>query len=167
MEVENLGTNSYQVVITIDGHRSNLLDVGFGVSQVLPVITLAYFAPEGSTVILGEPELNLHPLAQTALGDLFVEVAKERNVQFLVETHSEHLFRRIQTLIAQERITPDECSLYFASRQNGSCTLEPLRVNAYGRVENWPDKFFGDTAGEVERQMESMFERMEKDELDG
>lgn len=167
MEIERLGTTAYQVVITIEGQRSNLLDVGFGVSQVLPVITLAYFAPEGSTVILAEPELNLHPLAQSSLGDLFVEIARERNVQFLVETHSEHLFRRIQTLIAEERITPAECSLYFASRTDGACALEPLIVNEYGRVANWPDKFFGDTAGEVERQMERMFDRMEKDERRG
>lgn len=118
-------------------------------------------------VILEQPELHLHPLAQSALADLLVEVAKARKLQFLVETHSEHLFRRLQTLIAEETLTPDECSMLFVNRRDGASVIEPLRVNPYGRVENWPDKFFGDTAGEVERQMDKMVERMEKDEQRG
>jgi predicted ATPase len=88
-------------------------------------------------------------------------------VQLLVETHSEHLFRRIQTLMAEERITPDECAMYFARCDEGESVLEPLEVNEYGRVANWPDRFFGDTVGEVERQMERMLDRMEKDEQRG
>ncbi|WP_437296347.1 DUF3696 domain-containing protein [Sorangium sp. So ce426] len=167
MEIERQATTFFQVMITFQGHRTNLLDVGFGVSQVLPVVTAAYFAPEGSTVIMSEPELHLHPLAQSALGDLLVEAVRERRVQLLVETHSEHLFRRIQTLMAEERITPDECAMYFARCDGGDSVLEPLEVNGYGRVANWPDKFFGDTVGEVERQMELMLDRMEKDEQRG
>lgn len=167
IELEQVGPTVYQVSVTIQGQKANLLDVGFGVSQVLPVFTLALFAPEGSMVILEQPELHLHPLAQSALGDLLVEVAKERKLQFLVETHSEHLFRRLQTLIAEERLGPDECSMLFVNRRDGESALEPLRVNGYGRVDNWPDKFFGDTAGEVERQMDRMLERMERDEQRG
>ncbi len=167
IELEKVGPTMYQVTVTIQGQKANLLDVGFGVSQVLPVFTLALFAPEGSMVILEQPELHLHPLAQSALADLLVEVAKARKLQFLVETHSEHLFRRLQTLIAEETLTPDECSMLFVNRRDGASVIEPLRVNPYGRVENWPDKFFGDTAGEVERQMDKMVERMEKDEQRG
>lgn len=162
LELERQGT-LYQVLVTVQGQRENLLDVGFGVSQVLPVLTLAHFAPAGSTIVMSEPELHLHPLAQSGLADLLVEVARERKVQFLVETHSEHLFRRIQTLIAEERTTPAECSMLFALRKDGESVLEPLRVNDYGRVANWPDKFFGDTAGEVEQQTRKTFERMRAD----
>lgn len=167
IELEQVGPTLYQVVVTIQGQKANLLGVGFGVSQVLPVLVVALFAPEGSMVILEQPELHLHPLAQSALADLLVEVAKERKLQLLVETHSEHLFRRLQTLIAEERLTPDECSLLFINRRDGKSEMEPLRLNAFGRVENWPDKFFGDTAGEVERQMERTIERMEREEQGG
>lgn len=167
IELVPAGPTLYEVSVTIQGQKSNLLDVGFGVSQVVPVLTLALFAPEGSMVVMEQPELHLHPLAQAALGDLLVEVAKERKLQFLVETHSEHLFRRLQTLMALERLTPAECSMLFVKRQEGVSVIEPLRVNPYGRVENWPDMFFGDTAGEVERQMDGMMERMERDEQRG
>lgn len=153
------GGHQYQVVVANHRHEENLLDVGFGVSQVLPVVTVACLAPRGSTVILSDPELHLHPLAQSVLGDLLVSAARERGVQFLVETHSEHLFRRLQTLIAEEKITPDECSLLFASREDGVSSLRPLEVDKYGRIANWPPKFFGDMAGEVEQQTRKTFER--------
>lgn len=94
----------YEVLVHQKKIKANIVDVGFGVSQVLPVVTVAYFAPEGSTVIMEQPEIHLHPLAQTALADLFAEVARTRRIQFLIETHSENLFRRLQFLIADEKL---------------------------------------------------------------
>lgn len=152
----------YEVLVHQGKIKANLVDVGFGVSQVLPVVTLAYFVPEGSTVILEQPEIHLHPLAQTSLADLFVEVARTRHVQFLVETHSENLFRRLQFLIADEQISPEDCRLYFVERGEDSAALQRLEVDEYGRIKNWPEKFFGDAIGEVERQTRRMINRMAK-----
>jgi predicted ATPase len=153
----------YEVLVHQGKIKANLVDVGFGVSQVLPVVTLAYFVPEGSTVIVEQPEIHLHPLAQTTLADLFVEVSRTRRVQFLVETHSENLFRRLQFLIADEQVSPEEeCRLYFVKREEEIAALERLEVDRYGRIKNWPEKFFGDAIGEVERQTRRMIERMAK-----
>ena len=66
------------------------------------MLVVAHFAPPGSTIILEEPEIHLHPLAQSILAELFVKVSQQRKVQFIVETHSEHLFRRMQTLLARQ-----------------------------------------------------------------
>ena len=152
----------YEVLVQQGKINANLVDVGFGVSQVLPVVTLAYFVPEGSTVILEQPEIHLHPSAQTALADLFVEVSRTRRVQFLVETHSENLFRRLQFLIADERILPENCRLYFVRPGGISASLQRLEVDEFGRIKNWPEKFFGDAIGEVERQTRRMINRMAK-----
>jgi len=152
----------YSVIVQQGNIEANLVDVGFGVSQVLPVVTLAYFVPNGSTVLLEQPEIHLHPLAQTALADLFVNVWRDRKVQFLVETHSEILFRRLQYLIADEQISPGDCRLYFVTRGAESASLQRLEVDEYGRIKNWPDRFFGDAIGEVERQTRKMLERMAK-----
>jgi predicted ATPase len=149
----------YEVIVRQGTIDANLVDVGFGVSQVLPVVALAYFVPEGSTVIIEQPEIHLHPLAQTALADLFVEVSRQRRVQFLVETHSEHLFRRLQFLIADEQISLDECRLYFVEK---GASLQRLEADEYGRIKNWPEKFFGDAIGEVEQQTRRMIERMKR-----
>jgi predicted ATPase len=154
----------YDVIIKRDGRSASLVDVGFGVSQVLPMIVMAYFVPEGSTIIAEQPEIHLHPLAQSALADLMVEVARERRVQFIVETHSEHMFRRLQTLIADKQVSRDECRLYFAKRDDsGNAILEQLRADPYGKIENWPKNFFGDAIGETERQMRRMIERMKQE----
>jgi predicted ATPase len=161
LSLEQQGSSVHHEVIVRQGKiKANLVDVGFGVSQVLPVVTLAYFVPEGSTVIMEQPEIHLHPLAQTALADLFVEVARTRRVQFLVETHSENMFRRLQSLIADEQISPEDCRLYFVKRGKEGAELRRLEVDEYGRIKNWPDKFFGDAIGEVERQTRQMIKRM-------
>ncbi len=151
--VKQIGrSNRYEVVILRNGIESNLRDVGIGVSQVLPVLTVAYFAPEGSTVILEEPEIHLHPLAQSVLAELFVEISKERKIQFLVETHSEHVFRRMQTLIAEEKVETDQCSMFFVERNKSESILTELNIGSFGEVKNWPDNFFGDSVGEARKQ---------------
>jgi hypothetical protein len=163
LSLEQQGDSVHHEVIVLQGKiKANLIDVGFGVSQVLPVVTLAYFVPEGSTVILEQPEIHLHPLAQTSLADLFVKVWRTRQVQFLVETHSEILFRRLQFLIADEQILPEECRLYFVTKEEEIAALQRLEVDEYGRIKNWPERFFGDAIGEVERQTRRMIERMSK-----
>lgn len=160
LEVRQIGRSTrYEVVIHRDGVIANLRDVGIGISQVLPVLTVAFFAPPGSTVLLEEPEIHLHPLAQSVLAELFVEVSKKRKVQFIVETHSEHLFRRMQTLVAKEKTKVDDCAMYFVEKGKKGAQLRLLNLDEYGRVTNWPDQFFGDAMGETREQARLMFER--------
>lgn len=160
LEVRQQGrSNRYELLIHRDGNFCNIRDVGIGISQVLPVLVASFFAPKGSTIILEEPEIHLHPLAQSVLAELFVEVSRDRQVQFLVETHSEHLFRRMQTLIAKQTMPARDAAMYFVERDGGSATLRSLDIDDYGRVKNWPDGFFGDALGETREQARLMFER--------
>jgi len=169
LAIEQIGTSRfYEVMLTTAGRKANLVHVGFGVSQVLPMIVLALTAPEGSTIIAEQPEIHLHPSAQTALANLLVETAKKRRLQFLIETHSEHLFRRLQFLVADKQISREDCRLYFIDRDSsGEAHLDPLEMDPYGRVRNWPKHFFGDAIGETERHMEKVFERMDAGNGDG
>ncbi len=163
LELKRLGNSArYEVLVRTGKTGANLVDVGFGISQVLPVLTLAYFVPKGTTILMEQPEIHLHPLAQAFLADLFVEVARDRKVQFLIETHSEHLFRRLQALIAEEKVAAQECRSYFVAMDEGVATLRDLDIDEFGRIKDWPDRFFGDAVGEMERQMEHMLKRMAK-----
>jgi len=163
LEARQVGRSSrYEIVVHKDGVVANLRDVGIGISQVLPVLTLAFFAPEGSTILMEEPEIHLHPLAQSVLAELFVEVSRKRRVQFIVETHSEHLFRRLQTLVAKEELSLDDCRMYFVERQGADAILKNLELDEFGRVTQWPDKFFGDALGETREQARLMFERQKR-----
>lgn len=161
IEVRQVGRSSrYELVVLKDGVWANLRDVGIGVSQVLPVLTVAYFVPEGSTVLLEEPEIHLHPLAQSVLAEMFVEVSQMRHIQFIVETHSEHLFRRMQTLIAQGKTNTTDCQMLFIERKSADAVLVPLDVDIFGAVRNWPLHFFGDAVGEAREQAKARAQRM-------
>jgi hypothetical protein len=94
----------YEVKVKTPGSPSwvDLPDVGFGVSQVLPVLVQCFYAPSGSILFIEQPELHLHPRAQSHLADLFIDVlmsrehGKDRNIQLIIETHSEHFLHRLQ-----------------------------------------------------------------------
>ncbi len=130
-------------------HEVLITDLGIGVSQILPVLVLCYYVPEGSTIILEQPELHLHPSVQAGLADVFIDVIKNRKVQILLESHSEHLLRRLQRRIAEEVLSPDDTALYFCELNEGESKLTPLNLNLFGEIDNWPDDFFGDLLGEL------------------
>jgi predicted ATPase len=155
---------------TVDGSLDNsLIDVGFGVSQVLPVVTQLFFVPEGSIVLLEQPELHLHPSAQAGLADLFLTAAQERNLQLIIESHSEHLLTRLQRRIAeaeQPLANPDDIKLYFCEIGVQGFRIAPVWVNIFGEIENWPDNFFGDQVGDLDAMTRAGIHRR-KEQLAG
>lgn len=154
-------TNLYRAMVetSSSGVPTALTDVGFGVSQVLPVLVLLYYVPAGSTVIMEQPEIHLHPAVQSGLADVMLNVAAVRNVQIIVESHSEHLMRRLQRRIAEEKASPDDVKLYFVASQDGEAQVSDLNLNMWGEIENWPDNFFGDEMGEIAAITEASLRR--------
>ena len=161
--VDRIGGDShvYQVKVRKTPTSAEVLitDVGFGVSQILPVLVLCFYVPEGSTIILEQPEIHLHPMAQSGLAAVFIDVWERRKVQVLVESHSEHLLQRLQRRIAEERIAESNVSLLFCSPENGHSVMTPLQVDPYGNIKNWPEHFFGDQFGEIAAMSEAMLAR--------
>ena len=131
------------------GPDVRLTDIGFGVSQVLPVLILCYYAPEGSILILEQPEAHLHPKMQTELADVLIDVVKNRNIQIILESHSEYLLSRLQRRIAEKEIAAADTALYFCEIKDGTSEIEQLNVDEYGNIRNWPQDFFGDVTGEL------------------
>lgn len=153
------GSTRYELIVERQGEHTNLKDVGVGVSQVLPVIVAALHAAPGHIVVVEEPESHLHPLAESLLAELFAQVSRERRVQFIIETHSEHLFRRMQTLMARQQIDRDRVAMYFVERDGSAAKLRELVPNEFGAITNWPEKFFGDAMGETREQAKARAER--------
>ena len=150
--VEQIGDNPlYQVKVkqSETGPEALITDVGFGVSQILPVLVLCFYAPKGSTIILEQPEIHLHPAAQSALGDILIAARKRRNVQIIVESHSEHLLRRLQRRIAEETLPQSDLGVYFCENDGAESKLITLELDPYGNIKNWPEHFFGDDFGEI------------------
>ena len=132
-----------------DGPEVRLTDVGFGVSQVLPVLILCYYASKGSILILEQPEAHLHPKVQTELADVLIDAVTNRNIQIILESHSEYLLSRLQRRIAEGQISSDDTTLYFCQINDGTSEIEQLDVDEYGNIRNWPQDFFGDVTGEL------------------
>ena len=160
-------TNLYRAMLKTSRSTAPtaLTDVGFGVSQVLPALVLLYYVPEGATVLMEQPEIHLHPAVQSGLADLMLNVAVVRDVQIIVESHSEHLLRRLQRRVAEpgdqpeQRVTAEDVKLYFVSSQRGEAQSTDLQLNEYGEIENWPANFFGDEMGEVAAIAEASLQR--------
>lgn len=141
------------------GPEVRLTDVGFGVSQVLPVLVLCYYVPEGSILILEQPEAHLHPKVQSELADLLIEVVKERQLQIILESHSEHLLIRLMRRIAEEEISADDTAFYFCEMNEGTSEIERLNVDDYGNITNWPQHFFGDEMGDLAAKTKAEMKR--------
>jgi len=154
-------SNLYQVWVRKSLRASKVLitDVGFGVSQLLPVLVLCYYVPEGSTVLLEQPELHLHPSVQSGLADVFIDAMKNRGIQLILESHSEHLLRRLQRRIAEERVAKDDLALYFCDISKGVSKLRQLDIDLFGNITNWPENFFGDEFGEMAAMTRAAMER--------
>ena len=155
------GTNLYRAMVRTSPSSvpTALSDVGFGVSQVLPALVLLYYVPEGSTVLMEQPEIHLHPAVQSGLADVMLNVAEVRNVRIIVESHSEHLMRRLQRRVAEQKASSEDVKLYFVSSQQGRARISDLVLNKWGELENWPEQFFGDEMGEIAAITEASLKR--------
>ncbi|MEW6236132.1 MAG: DUF3696 domain-containing protein [Candidatus Omnitrophota bacterium] len=141
-----------------------ITDVGFGVSQILPVLVLCYYAPKGSIILLEQPEIHLHPSVQSVLADVFIDVVNNRGVQLIIESHSEHLLRRLQRRIAEEKLASEDAALYFCKMDEDSSKIEKLEVNPYGDICNWPKDFFGDEMDDLVEMTKAKMKRMQQEE---
>ena len=134
-------------------------DIGVGISQLLPVLVAALHHKRG-IVAVEQPELHIHPAFQVAIGDLFIEQARENEQMFLVETHSEHLMLRLlrriretgeSILPPQQFLVPGDLSINFIEpTATGGIRVTRIQVDEDGDfVQRWPRGFFSERAKEL------------------
>ena len=151
------GRKEYEVLVRTQekAPEVKLTDVGFGVSQVLPALVQAFYSPQGSTVWMEQPEIHLHPRAQSVLADAFIsaihsyEDSQPRGTQLIIETHSEHFLNRLQRRVAEGVIGTEEVAIYFVNSRKGTAQLEELELDEDGEIINWPENFFGDEMEDI------------------
>jgi putative AbiEii toxin of type IV toxin-antitoxin system/AAA ATPase-like protein len=130
----------------------NIADVGFGVSQVLPVLVALLVAKPGQLVYLEQPELHLHPRAQQALAIVLAEAAN-RGVRVVAETHSSILIVAVQALVAEAKLSPDFVKLHWFQRDSrGATKVTSADLDQLGAYGDWPEDF-----GEVEAAVDNRY----------
>lgn len=142
----------------------DLTNVGVGVSQVLPIVVHCILASPGSTIILEQPELHLHPAVQARLADFFVSMIYLKK-QCISETHGEYLVERLRYRIVNDRSNTilDNTKIYFFEQKDGATACRSVPLTRFGAIEDWPDDFFDQSQKESERiVMSAMARRREE-----
>ena len=162
----SLDDKNYEVRIqkSLNSAEVTLADLGHGVADLFPLLAHCYYVPGGSTLILEQPGVHLHPKAQADFADLLIEVITERNLQILIESHSEHLLTRLQLRIAEGKIPASNTALYFCENENGVSTIKPLDIDDLGNIKNWPKNFFGNVRGDLVKMTREQMKRQKKAE---
>ena len=118
----------------------SIADVGFGVSQTLPVVVALHVARPGQLVYIEQPEIHLHPRAQVAMAGVLASAA-QRGVRVVCETHSAHLLLALQSLIAEEALKPELVALHWFTRKDGVTEIKTAELDASGAYGDWPEDF--------------------------
>lgn len=144
----------------------NIADVGFGVSQILPVLVALLVAKKDQLVYIEEPELHLHPRAQFALAKVIASAVSERQVKVVIETHSSILIRGVQILVVKGELNPELVSLNWFTQdpQSGQTDITEAKLDKLGAFGDWPEDFDAVTL-DVEKQYLDAVEQALENEI--
>lgn len=154
LKVEQLQDIIHKIIIKQEKLNLDITDVGFGISQILPVITQGFLSNKNSLTIIEQPEIHLHPKMQADLADLFIDIVKTEKIDvkekyelktyLLIETHSEYLLRRLRRRISEGVISSKDVIIYVIDPQEGEqgANIKELSIAEKGDFE-WPKDFYG------------------------
>lgn len=152
IDVQAIEEIIHKLRVNQDGLDLDITDVGFGISQVLPVIVQGFFANRDSLTVIEQPEVHLHPRMQADLGDLFIDIALPKTLEgkrkfsksLLIETHSEYLLKRIRRRIAVGEIKSSDVAIYVleSGKAPRRSIIKKINIDSTGNFE-WPEEFYG------------------------
>ncbi|WP_287601835.1 AAA family ATPase [Thiothrix sp.] len=149
VKVDSLNEMIHSIKIKQNNIKLDLIDIGFGISQILPVIIQSLLAKKGSITLIEQPEIHIHPKMQADLADFFILLAKKDNKKFIIETHSEAFLKRLRRRMAEYKtenensISPDNVSIQFIERDKNSeknSIIINKEISKTGDFE-WPKDF--------------------------
>jgi predicted ATPase len=153
IKIDQISDRHYEIKIQHPKSKEyqNYADVGFGNSQILPVLVSGFNMRPGGIFIVEQPEIHLHPQAQAELGDFFTDLLKKK-VQSIIETHSEHLILRLQQHVLDGTIKPEDICFLYVHAPNDKKTIIQLMLDDNGKfIKDWPGGFFPERLHEAQK----------------
>jgi predicted ATPase len=146
INVEEFKEVVHHLRVKQNGLNLDITDVGFGISQVLPVIIQGFLSADNSTTIIEQPEIHLHPKMQADLADLFIAIVKsKKKKKLIIETHSEYILKRLRRRISEGEIDANDvgiCIFYPQTAEKGA-EIKSLSIEKRGYFE-YPIDFYGE-----------------------
>lgn len=137
----------FQLRTEVRGENRNVIDVGYGVSQALPIATKVLLSNSERMILIQQPEVHLHPKAQAEMGTFFAEQMLRRVAPLIVETHSDYMIDRVRLLIRKGQVRKEDVQILFFSPQKTDVDIIPIELDDDGSIVRPPDdyrKFFLD-----------------------
>jgi predicted ATPase len=142
--IERIGTepsSPFRLNVRLGGLSLSLFDVGYGVSQSLPIIAQTILSKETGMLLMQQPEVHLHPRAQAAFGTFFASLAKSKHLHFAIETHSDYLVDRLRQEVANGKLDHDDIAILFFEKKNGGTKVHSLLLDEQGNIVNPPKHY--------------------------
>lgn len=148
-------TKHYRTSVSMNGKlKVDLCNTGFGNSQILPILVQGLLAPEGSLIIIEDPEVHMHPAVQSAMADFFIAMAKEgKNI--IIETHSDHIVTRIRRRVIENPAVKDMIHICYVENSYGHSEYLTLEMDDQASFLRYPElpKGFMDAQDEDFREI--------------
>lgn len=163
MGIKPISITQKSELIKLTIGKSNIADVGFGVSQVLPIIVEGLSILPEQTLILEQPEIHLHPNLQMKLVDFIISLIK-KGKQVILETHSDHIINRLTRRIMEEdgSFLMDNSVIYYVDLVTDESKIEPIILDKIHGIFNCPDDFFTQYSSEVDLIVQTGFSNIQK-----
>ena len=136
-------SDPFQLQVKVrSGPHANIMDVGYGISQSLPILVDIMAArPRGGTFLLQQPEVHLHPRGQAQLASLFIGAFKKQGNRFLVETHSDYIVDRVRIAVRQGKLEPDDVAILYFEPKGNAVSIHGMSLDADGNLLGAPASY--------------------------
>ncbi|MFO1249291.1 MAG: AAA family ATPase [Alphaproteobacteria bacterium] len=144
IDIRRLGssqTDPFQIMLSLGGNKHNIVDVGYGVSQALPLLYEMAPAKQPKFLLLQQPEVHLHPRAQAQLGVAIVDAYRSSKHKFIIETHSDYIIDRIRNSIRLGQVTTDDVSILYFDRRSSDTRISVIELDKGGNIINPPENY--------------------------
>ena len=131
----------FQLQIKVKGPRVNLIDVGYGVNQILPILVRIFNAHSGTIFLMQQPEVHLHPKGQAEFSSLLINIIKDTGHKFIIETHSDYMLDRTRIEIMKGRISPQDVSIIYLEPDGNSVNVHNIELDSQANFKCAPGNY--------------------------